>query len=209
MSLYVVSLHAASLCAEFTRTKVEKIVQRKEITVFAQIQLELEETSKLINKINEALGVIPLNLFTLLFLEILLGISMGCMKDEINGGQFFGALGPTMLCHVIVVLFVVIKASTTLSVMKETSIFVRQITLKKLPQDTVFSVLEERRSLIEYLNHLNSDSLTAGPFFKLQPSVLLTFLNVTVAFTVMLITGLQDILKTNLIQNCEPGNSTR
>ena len=201
--LYIVSLDTASLCAEFTRTKVERIVQRKEITVFAQIQLELEETSRLVNKINEALGMIPLNLFMELFLEILLGVSMGCVKNEINGGQFFGALGPNMLCHVTVIVIVVIKASSTLSLMKETSIFVRQITLMKLPKDCEFSVLEERRALIEYLNHLNSDSITAGPFFKLEPSVLLNFLNVTVAFTVMLITGLQDILKANSTQNCQ------
>ena len=138
MSLYVVSLHAASLCAEFTRTKVEKIVQRKEITVFAQIQLELEETSKLINKINEALGVIPLNLFTLLFLEILLGISMGCMKDEINSVHSLKALGPVLLCHVIATLIVGVKALTSMLVLTKTSIFVQKVTLIKLPQDSLF-----------------------------------------------------------------------
>ena len=205
--LYVVSLDAAGLCAEFTRTKVERIVQRKEITVFAQIQLELEESSRLIKKINEALGVIPVNCFMQVFLEILLGISLSLVKDETNGIHSLKTLGPVLLSHVIATVIVVVKASTTISVITETSIFVRQITVMKLPKDCEFSVLEERRALTEYLNHLNSDALTAGPFFKLEPSVLLSFLNITVAFTVMFTTSLRDILKAISTQNIQSAKS--
>ena len=207
--LYVVSLDAAGLCAKFTKTEVQTIFHRKRINGFTQIQLELEETSRLINKINEALGIIPLNLFMQLFLEILLGISLGSIKDEINGAHFLGTLVPVLLCNSIIVVIVVAKASKTISVIKKVSIFVRQITLMKLPEDCVISVLEARRSLIEYLNHVNSDSLTAGPFFKLEPSVLLSFCNITVAFTIMLTTSLRDMLKANSTQNCQPCNSTQ
>ena len=78
-----------------------------------------------------------------------------------------------------------------------------------LPQDSPFSVREEKRSLIDYLNYLDSDSFTAGPFFKLEPSVLLSFFNISVPFTVMMITTLRDILKASSAQNCQPCNSTQ
>ena len=203
--LYVVSLDAAALCVGYARTKVERIVQRNGITTFAKIQLELEENSRLVKKINSALGMVPLNCFMQLFLGMLLGIFLSCLKDNIKGVNYFKTFGPVLLCYVITLIIVVVMASTTTSVMKETSVLARQITLMQLSRDSPFSVLEERRSLIDYLNYLDCDSFTAGPFFELEPSVLLSFFNISVPSTVMLITTLRDlVLKASSTQKCQP-----
>ena len=157
------------------------------------VQHTLDRYYRFVREINRSLGVIPLSGFTILFLDFVMSFSMITLLSNINMTFSLVALGAGVANQVIAVFQIVSAASKATNIIEDAVFMADQLTTIPLPQDVCFNLLESRRSLTVFLQRQTSVVFSAQSTFVLEPSVILSFVNAIVPFTVMFITTIAQM----------------
>lgn len=207
--IYQIIIESCNVYGQEIRDKIRVIVKQRSSLHFNckhalnsldydTILTSLQDFHKLINVINDRLGLIPLSLFALLFIEVVLGICFIVLSKSEGMSFIFIGLGSAILLHTIAVVVITRTASRTAKTMREAVGFARRLSLVKLPHKTGFEAFESRRCLTVFLDQEPVVvSFTCMSMFTLEPSVILSFFNALVPFTVMFITTVYQIMDTS------------
>ena len=193
--LYIVTVDLAGICAEDVKNKILKASKINGIPLFMQILEGLRGNRKLVHIINESLGMIPMISFALLFMYVVALTTFIILKGMNHTSFFLVFLTTLTLSNRTLATFIIVaRASHTYKVMEDSIVIARQVSLRHLPQDSPFFVWEARRSLTEFLCLEEPAAFTAASMFKLDKSLVLTFINAVVPFTVMFITTIYQVM---------------
>ena len=127
-----------------------------------------------------------------------------------NSGVFF-LLSTlcTVLNRALMTFIIVGRASSVHKVVKECVSIACRVSLKHIRRDVPFFVKESRQSLRQFLSQEQSPvSLTAGSMFKLDISLVLTFMNTIIPFTVMFVTTTYQVMSQNAFASKKIFNCT-
>ena len=157
------------------------------------VQQTLDKYYRFVREINRSLGAIPLSQFAALFVLFVMSVSMVTLFSSISMTFALISLGASVANQVIGIVQIVCTASKTTNLIDEAVFMADQLTTMPLPQDVCFNLLECRRSLTVFLQRQTSVVFSAQSTFILEPSVVLSFLNAIVPFTVMFITTIAQM----------------
>lgn len=158
------------------------------------IMASLQRYFTVVKKINETMGIIPLAMFTVLFMDFIFGMTFLILKmDQISIEFGFFCLICSILNQVWGVGQCVIQAHETTTNIEEAIEMADSIARKRVPETASFSLLESRRALSLFLQRQKVIRFQANSFFTLEPSVVLTFFNSVIPFTVMFMTAIAQI----------------
>ena len=157
------------------------------------VQQTLDEYYRFVREINWSLGAVPLFHFAALFVDFVMSVSMITLFNNINMTFALMILGASVGNQVIGLFQIVYTASKTTNIIEDAVFMADQLTTIPLPQDVSFSLLECRRSLTVFLQRQTSVVFSAQSTFVLEPSVVLSFVNAVVPFTVMFITTIAQM----------------
>ena len=157
------------------------------------VQQTLDKYYRFVREINRSLGAIPLSLFATLFVDFVMSVSIVTLFSYINTTFALLGLGAFVANQVIAVVQIVCVASKAMNVIEDAVFMADQLTTIPLPQDVCFTLLECRRSLTVFLQRQTSVVFSAQSTFNLELSVVLSFVNAIVPFTVMFITTIAQM----------------
>ena len=157
------------------------------------VQQTLDKYYRFVREVNQSLGPIPLLHFAALFVDFVMSVSMVTLFNNINTTFALMILGGSVANQVIGIYQIVCVASKATNISDEAVFMADQLTTIPLPQDVSFSLLECRRSLTVFLQRQTSVVFSAQSTFNLEPSVVLSFVNAIVPFTVMFITTIAQM----------------
>ena len=157
------------------------------------VQQTLDKYYRLVREVNQSLGAIPLSGFITLFVIFVISVSMVTLFSNISLTYTLITLGGNIGNQVIGVFQIVYTASKTTNIIDEAVFMADQLTTIPLPQDVSFNLLECRRSLTVFLQRQTSVAFSAQSTFVLESSVVLSFVNAIVPFTVMFITTIAQM----------------
>ena len=157
------------------------------------VQQTLDRYYRFVREINRSLGAIPLFHFAALFVVFVMSVSMITLFSNINMTFAFMILGASVANQVIGIVQIVCTASKATNIIDEAVFMADQLTTIPLPQDVCFNLWESRRSLTVFLQRQTSVVFSAQSTFVLEPSVVLSFVNAVVPFTVMFITTIAQM----------------
>ena len=181
------------------RTRVLKTVKDGKVYEltddFELIQKTLGRYFAFVREINETLGAIPLTMFVALFLDIILAVSLVTLFENWSFGFAAVSLGCSVLNQLIGVFQVIHAPTVATGIVEEAIILADKLAATPLPEKATFNLLESRRSLTVFLQKQTSVPFSAQSTFVLEPSVVLSFFNAVVPFTVMFITTIAHINK--------------
>ena len=157
------------------------------------VQQTLDKYYRFVREINRSLGVIPLSHFATLFVDFVIVVSLVTLFSNIRMAFGVVALAVIVANQVIGIVQIVCIALEATNVIDDAVFMADQLTTIPLPQDVSFSLLESRRSLTVFLQRQTSVVFSAQSTFNLEPSVVLSFVNAVVPFTVMFITTIAHL----------------
>lgn len=206
-NLYWIVLSLAHECAENCRDIIRSFLEnRKKLVItgnegvkedFQMAKITLKKYFKFVHEINSSIGVIPMSLFALLFMEVIIAVSFSLsFSGHSTEVVLYGILAVSnQVFTVIQIIIVATKASNTI---REAVIDAEELTAIPLASRSCPQVLETRRSLRIFLQSQTNVSFSAMSTFVLEPSVILSFFNTVVPFTVMFITTIIQIRGNNM-----------
>ena len=157
------------------------------------VQQTLDKYYRLVRETNQSLGTIPLSGFVALFVIFVIAVSIVTFSSYISLTYILLVVGASVGNQVICILQIVYTGSEATNIIDEAVFMADQLTTIPLPQDVSFSLLECRRSLTVFLQRQTSVVFSAQSTFILEPSVVLSFVNAVVPFTVMFITTIAQM----------------
>ena len=157
------------------------------------VQQTLDKYYRFVREINRSLGAIPLSQFAALFVVFVMSVSMVMLFSNMRMNFAMLVLGANVAYQVIGIVQIVFTASMATNIIDEAVFMADQLTTIPLPQDVCFNLLECRRSLTVFLQRQTSVVFSAQSTFILEPSVVLSFVNAIVPFTVMFITTIAQM----------------
>ena len=173
------------------------------------VQQTLDKYYCFVREINQSLGAIPLSLFAILFVVFVMSVSMITLFSNMTMTFAMLALGASVANQVIGIVQIVCTASKATNIIEDAVFMADQLTTIPLPQDVCFNLFESRRSLSVFLQRQTSVVFSAQSTFVLEPSVVLSFVNAIVPFTIMFITTIAQMNgDTQYFSNLENQNST-
>ena len=163
--------------------------------VFEEIQKSLDEYFRFVREINRLVGSIPLALFAILFMDIVIGLSFLVMQDLTSIPTGYVILGLTIGNQFWSIFQIVCVTTRSNNLIEEAVVMADKFACKKLSDMTNthlanLALMESRRSLTVFLQKQTIVRFTAQSTFVLEPSVVLSFLNSVIPFTVMFITSI-------------------
>ena len=152
-----------------------------------------------LREINGTLGVVPLVLFSSLFANIVITVSFIVLFNQakVVAIVVLGVAGGNQLIQVVQVIII---SSQTTNIIEKAVVLSEELTTTPLPTNASLSLRESRRCLTVFLQSLRIQSMvpfSAQSTFNLEPSVVLSFFNAVVPFTVMFITTIAQINREN------------
>ena len=173
------------------------------------VQQTLDKYYRLVREINRSLGVIPLTLFATLFVDFVIVVSLVTLFSNVRMAFGVIALAAAVANQVIGIAQTVCIALEATNVIEDAVFMADQLTTTPLSQNVSFSLLESRRSLTVFLQRQTSVVFSAQSTFNLEPSVVLSFVNAVVPFTVMFITTIAHLNgNTHYFSNLLNSNNT-
>ena len=173
------------------------------------VQQTLDRYYCLVREINQSLGAIPLSGFTSLFVIFVMSVSTVTLFNNINMTFALIGLGTNVTNQVIGVIQIVSAASKATNIIEDAVFMADQLTTIPIPQDVSFNLLECRRSLTVFLQRQTSVAFSAQSTFVLESSVVLSFINTIVPFSIMFITTIAQMNgDTRYFSNLHNANTT-
>ena len=207
---YWIALSIASIYASNTKSTILLITARESpqiksktiplsSTQIYRVKHVLEKYFYLVHNVNTFLGCIPFSMFALLFTNILFCVSLLSFNNNLSIGFIFVFLGSALFSQIQSIMLVVREASKAKKTIKEALALANTLSTEPVTMVTSFDILEARRSLTVYLQQQDFPNFTACNIFDIEPSVVLTFLNSVIPFTVMMITAIAgEVNKRNI-----------
>ena len=204
---YSIVCQVSCVFAERTKTRIGEasLIVRPDQTTFCSIQQQLQDLYIFIRRVNELLGVIPLIMFARLFTHLVLGLAFIASKAKMGFGILMIGVGGEIVSLTLVMIDVLRDVGKMTHVVSEAASIAGMISQMKIPKPAPENVKESRRSLTVFLDQeSNNVSFTAMSYFTLEPSVILSFMNAVVPFSVMVITTINHVSgeEANLSPSC-------
>ena len=164
---------------------------------FQIAKITLKKYLKFVDEINGSVGIIPMSLFILLFMHITVALSLSFLFDDSTGFVLFGIVGMSISNKVFNVIQIIMMATKATNTIRAAVIEAEKLIAIPLLSRSCPQVLEFRRSLRIFLQSQTNVVFSAMSTFVLQPSIVLSFFNAIVPFTVMFITTIIQIRENN------------
>ena len=204
---YSIICRLSRVFAERTKMEIREasLIIRPDETTFSSIQQQLKDLYIFIRRVNELLGVIPLTMFAQMFTHLVLGLAFITSKVKMGFGILMISVGGEIFTLILVMIDILRDAEKMTHVVSEAASIAGMISQRKLPKTAPENVKESRRSLTVFLDQeSNSVFFTAMSYFTLEPSIILSFMNAVVPFSVMVITTINHVSgeEANLSPSC-------
>jgi hypothetical protein len=199
---YWTTLTVATAYAADCKNQIEKICKRtltrEEIPserTFDEIMKKLDKYFSFVKEINRLVGAIPLAMFTVLFFNILIGVSFVTMQDSSSFIIVYTPLLCTIGNQLYCICQAVCAACKATDLIENAKFIAYRFACKKLPNTSNAALMESRRSLTVLLQGPCAVRFTAQNVFDLTPSTILGFMNAVIPFTVMFITTIFQAIR--------------
>lgn len=156
------------------------------------VKRSLEKYYSFVRHINDWLGYIPLAMFAFLFGNFVYSMTAISLNNNLSFGFIFVVFGSTIASQLHTIKQVICAATDATSIIGEAVNIASSLTTEPCAENTPFDIIERRRSLTVFLEQQSIVPFTAQSTFTLEPSVLLSFANAVVPFTVMIITTISS-----------------
>lgn len=163
----------------------------------------LEEYFSFVGEVNDYLGCIPFGMFALLFIFIVFSISMITLNTNLSISFIVIVFGAPILNYVIAIGQVMNDAMNSVRNITDAVSIANNLVDEPVSINTPFDYLEARNCLSSYLQRKDFPVFSAQSMFQIEPSVILSFLNSVVPFTVMFITTIAQLLEDTNKKNAE------
>lgn len=177
------------------RSRTSSQIKNQETEDFETIMISLERYFQFVRTVNRSLGMIPLAMFACLFANIIITISFLTLFSEIRFYSLF-VLGVCVANQLLQVVQVILASAETTDIIEDAVVLSEKMVTAPLPATASFVLMESKRCLRDYLEVIRLQSLipfSALSTFTLEPSIILSFVNSVVPYTVMFITTIAHI----------------
>ena len=199
---YIIVLTVGKRYALYARNIVHQIHERhvsslKNNTtkghVLLQVKSSLDNYYSFVRHINDCMGYIPLAMFTYLFGSFVYAMTAISQNNDLSLGFILVVFGSTIANQLHSIKQAIFAATKATNTIEEVVTLASALSTEPIAKHTPFDVTECRRSLTVFLEQQSIVPYTAQSTFTLEPSILLSFGNAVVPFTVMIITTISSM----------------
>ena len=198
-TFYVAVLNIGNAHAEHTLHELKKALSTESnnnpYVSFHQPKKLLSEYISFVANVNDKLGLIPMTIFAVLFLNIVMLISFVSMASYVSVGMIFSTLAGTIATEAMAIILIITKSNKSTRNISQAFAVAQELSSKPLVKNNHWQVLEARRSLKTFLCQKHMPHVTAMSMFDIEPSIVLSFLNAVIPFTIMFVTTVLQITK--------------
>ena len=192
---------ALAVCQAYADNILQQILKLSSRTMsdqsqaFYQTKRLLSSYIILVNNVNNKLGVIPFTVFAILFSTIVMAISFESLGSYMSLGMAIASFAGTIVIIIMSIMQIIIKSNKSRKKIVQAFVVAQELSSSILVGERSLPVVEARRSLTTFLCQQSIPHVTAMSMFDIEPSIVLSFLNAVISFTVMFVTTVLQITK--------------